>query len=105
MYIIIPFMRTITNYFKKAMPFLANFLGGIAVIPELKKVITTWNVDEMEYMWLILSCMANICWIAYGCILQDWGILSLGIIFTLFYTLLITIKLTPQYKKKSTHES
>ena len=99
-------MHTLTYDFKKAMPLLANILASIALIPELKTVITTWNVDVMSFTWILLSLIANFCWIVYGYLIQDAGILCLGIIFTLFYSLLLTIKLTPQYKKKkSTHES
>jgi len=88
------------------MPLFANVLSSIALIPELQTVITTWNVDDMSFPWIIISLLANFCWIAYGYLIQDFGVLSLGIIFSFFYGLLLTIKVTPKYKKKkSTHKS
>ena len=99
-------MHTFNYDFKHSMPLFANVLSSIALIPELQTVITTWNDDDMSFYWIIISLIANFCWIAYGYIIQDFGVLCLGIIFSFFYGLLLTIKMTPKYKKnKSTHES
>lgn len=100
------YTHSLTFNFKKAMPLLANVLSSIALIPELHTVITTWNVDDMSFPWIVISLLANFCWVTYGYIIQDYGVLSLGIIFSFFYSLLLSIKMTPKYKKKkSTHES
>lgn len=89
------------KHYKKFIPVIANILSTTAIIPEIKHVTSTWNADELNIYWLSLSLSANILWIIYGFLMQDIGIIFLGSLFTSFYSLIITIKLTPQYKPKN----
>lgn len=74
---------------------LANILGGLSVVPQLYVVITEWDVGhQISMIWLLLGLMSNLLWLGYGRCTKDTGISILGIIFTMFYAIMLLIKLT-----------
>ena len=78
----------------------ANVLNSIAIIPEVRKVVKTWDASEMSYEWLILSLIANLMWVLYGVTSKSMQVAFMGVTFSAFYGLHIFIKMYPNFKKK-----
>lgn len=79
---------------------VANVLNSIAIIPEVRNVVKSWDASEMSYSWLILSLIANLMWILYGLKSKSMQIAFMGVTFSAFYGLHIFIKMNPNFKKK-----
>ena len=81
---------------------LANILNAIALIPQVIHTIKSQSVDDMSYMWLLLSWIANMLWILYA-VFEDGGlqVLFMGINFSLFYGLLVYYKYKGNQKEAS----
>ena len=78
---------------------IANILNSVALIPQIKESVTTWDVSDMSYGWLGLSLIANAMWIIYGYLTKKNQILIMGVVFSFFYGLNVFIKLNPNMRK------
>ena len=80
---------------KTYIPWIANILGGLSIVPQLYVVVNEWYVGpHVSMLFLILGIISNLVWCIYGKLIKDKGLLVLGLIFTFFYGTMIFIKIS-----------